>query len=213
MKVYSIPKTVRALLFDIDNTLYRNDEYCNLQVELLLERFAERQGISIDEAKGRIDHEKRVMGKSSTGNLMMRLGVSIEENARWRDELFHPDNYLVFDHELVAMMRVLRSRYLIAAVTNNTVGIGRRTLEVLGVGTMIRTVIGLDTCYISKPAVEPYARALSELAIPPGQAISVGDRYEVDIELPLQMGLGGILVECMEDLYGLPEFLLKLVKD
>jgi phosphoglycolate phosphatase/putative hydrolase of the HAD superfamily len=32
----------------------------------------------------------------------------------------------------------------------------------------------------------------------------VGDRYDIDIALPLELGMGGILVDGVEDVYRLP---------
>jgi hypothetical protein len=37
--------------------------------------------------------------------------------------------------------------------------------------------------------------------------ISIGDRYDVDIEVPLAMGMGGILVEGAAEVAKLPGFL------
>jgi phosphoglycolate phosphatase/putative hydrolase of the HAD superfamily len=33
----------------------------------------------------------------------------------------------------------------------------------------------------------------------------VGDRYDIDITLPLELGMGGVLVDGVEDVYRLPE--------
>jgi phosphoglycolate phosphatase/putative hydrolase of the HAD superfamily len=35
----------------------------------------------------------------------------------------------------------------------------------------------------------------------------VGDRYDIDIALPLQLGMGGVLVDGVSDVYGLPPVL------
>ena len=39
--------------------------------------------------------------------------------------------------------------------------------------------------------------------------LSVGDRYDIDIALPLELGMGGILVDGVEDVYRLPEILAR----
>jgi phosphoglycolate phosphatase/putative hydrolase of the HAD superfamily len=39
----------------------------------------------------------------------------------------------------------------------------------------------------------------------PETCVSVGDRYDIDIALPLELGMGGILVDGVEDVYTLPE--------
>ena len=198
------------MLFDIDNTLYSNDVYCRLQIELLVKRFAGWKGISFEEARELLEAEKKRYTsendgrQTSTGNIMLAMGVSLEENARWRDELFKPEEYLVADSGTIAVISELSLVYTVAAVTNNTVEIGRRTLAALGLDRLIPVIIGLDTCFVSKPAEEPFEAALHILEVPPHHAVSVGDRFEVDLEVPLSMGMGGILVEGLLDLYKLP---------
>ena len=41
----------------------------------------------------------------------------------------------------------------------------------------------------------------------PERCLSVGDRYDIDIALPLELGMGGILVDGVEDVYGIPDLL------
>jgi len=60
----------------------------------------------------------------------------------------------------------------------------------------------------SKPAREPYELAARLVGQPPERCLSIGDRYDVDLALPLELGMGAILVDGVEDLYGLPGLLL-----
>lgn len=212
MICYRLPEKTEALLFDIDNTLYRNDAYCRLQVELLVERFALKKNISVEQARVLLSREKdRIReatgGNTSTGNLMSGLGISIRESAYWRDELFRPEDHLSYDRHLIKTIADLSDSYRLAAVTNNTVTVGRRTLAVLGVDGLFRTIVGLDTCFVSKPAKEPYEKAIELLSVSAERTISFGDRYEVDIAVPLAMGMGGCLIETMQDIYQLPVLL------
>ena len=48
--------------------------------------------------------------------------------------------------------------------------------------------------------------AAASLGLAAPEIISVGDRYEVDIEPALVLGMGGILVDGVEDVYRLPSF-------
>ncbi len=50
-------------------------------------------------------------------------------------------------------------------------------------------------------------RALSDLEVVPKSSVSVGDRYGVDIEPALGLGMGGILVASITEVYGLPSYL------
>ena len=52
---------------------------------------------------------------------------------------------------------------------------------------------------------EPYERALNMIASAAKNTVSIGDRYDVDIEIPRAMGMGGVLVEELADLRLLQE--------
>ena len=213
MKIYSLPSRCEALLFDIDLTLYRDKGYYNSQADLLIRRFAEVQGVGLQEAERMVEAERNSYkqesgGKvTSLGNIYLRLGVTIEESVRWREELFTPERFLRGDTLLKATLEKLTIGRRIAAVTNNPASIGVRTLSALGVFEFFSIVVGLDTCMISKPAEEPFRYALKSLESHPNSAVCVGDRFVVDLEIPLAMGMGAILVESMEDVYRLPQVL------
>jgi FMN phosphatase YigB (HAD superfamily) len=93
-------------------------------------------------------------------------------------------------------------------VTNNTEGIGRRTLRAIGIESRFEFVVGLESCGVSKPAREPFELALKKLGLDASDCISIGDRFDVDIEVPLAMGMGGILVSGVEDILELPGMLI-----
>jgi FMN phosphatase YigB (HAD superfamily) len=210
MNIVSLPKVINALVFDIDLTLYDSREYYRSQTDALVEKLAERLGKSFPETMAILDERRRkAMAESggreiSLGNLFIGFGVSIEENARWRDELYSPEEYLVEDPRLIQALKSLNEKFVIAAITNNSRTIGIRTLRVLGVESFFREVIGLDCTLVSKPHIKPFRLLSDRLGIPFDQMVSVGDRMAVDIELPVSLGMGGILVASMEDVYGLP---------
>ena len=79
----------------------------------------------------------------------------------------------------------------------------RKTLEVIGISDFFEHIVGLDTCYKSKPAREPFEKALELTKTAAENAVAIGDRFDLDVQLPLRMGMGGIEVSGVEDLYGL----------
>jgi phosphoglycolate phosphatase/putative hydrolase of the HAD superfamily len=92
-------------------------------------------------------------------------------------------------------------------VTNNPVSIAHRTLAVLEVREFFPIIVGLDTCKVAKPHPAPFLKAREALGISAGECIALGDRYDFDIVPPLELGMGGILVDGVEDVYrlGTPE--------
>jgi FMN phosphatase YigB (HAD superfamily) len=212
MKIYGISDKSKAIIFDIDNTLYRNPEYVKDQRDRLLGRFAQEKKLSFPEAKEMIEScikqgSQAGANKTSMGNAFLAYGIPISQSVAWREELCCPEQFLTADAELIKTLKELAKRYILLAVTNNPRQIGIRTLSVLGVASFFTSICGLDDTGVSKPAAEPFIKAADDAGAEPSDIISVGDRYEIDIAVPLSMGMGGILVESMDDVYRLPAVL------
>ena len=224
MKIYKIPEDLRAFIFDIDSTLYTNQAYAFEQVDCQVRQFAKERGISADEARRMVaDYRKKFAAehegsKVSLGNTLLAFGVPIEQSVQWRRELLEPADFLGRDEELIKTLKILQEKYLLICVTNNPVLPARKTLEAIGVSDFFPDIVGLDTCFKSKPALEPFETAvkiLSKSAGDKGQGLitaenclAVGDRYDMDIKLPLEMGMGGILVSGVEEVYQISKSVL-----
>jgi len=209
MKIYRIPDRIDLIIFDIDSTLYTNERYAHEQVDAQVRRFARLRGMTDDEARKAVaavreeyfrEHGKKI----SLGNALVHFGIPIEESVRWREELLEPADFLSADAKLAETLAVLSSRFALVAVTNNPVLPARKTLDALGVSGFFPEVIGLDTTGVSKPHKLPFLTAASRMGADPRRCLSVGDRYDIDIALPLELGMGGILVDGVEDVYLLP---------
>ena len=213
MKIYKIPASLKAFIFDIDSTLYTNQAYAFEQVDCQVRQFAKDRGISADEARRMVsDYRKKFAAehqgsKVSLGNTLIAFGVPIEQSVQWRRELLEPADFLNRDDKLIKTLQLLKSKYELICVTNNPILPARKTLEALGVSVFFPEIVGLDTCFKSKPALEPFQTAVEGLGngIKAENCLAVGDRYDMDIALPLEMGMGGILVNGVEEVYQIPQ--------
>jgi len=215
MKIYKIPENLKTIIFDIDGTLYTSPAYVFEQVDVQIRHYAHLNNITEDQARKLIsdyrhDWSKKHNGqKISLGNTFTAFGVSIEESIKWRNALMEPEKYLKIDQSLIKQLTILKSKYKLICVTNNPVEAARKTLKAIGINDFFETVIGLDTCYKSKPAKEPLLKALEATDSTPEECISIGDRYDIDLSLPLEMGMGAILITGAEELYNLDSLLQK----
>ena len=209
MKIYKIPKSLRAIIFDIDSTLYTNQSYAFEQVDSQVRAFAALRGISCEEARKMVlefrkDYAAKNEGqKVSLGNTLLAFGIPIEKSVEWRRQLLEPKDFLSEDEKLKDELKVLSGKFKLICVTNNPILPARKTLDALGVSNFFLDIVGLDTCYKSKPALEPFEKACQILCENAENCLSVGDRYDMDLSLPLKMGMGGILVNGVEDVYQL----------
>lgn len=213
MTEYRLPGTIHAIVFDIDRTLYTNETYAEGQIEGQYRCAAQYWGVPVEEARARVgewraEYSRRNNGAAtSLGNTLAGLGVPIETSVKWREEQIDPGLYLSSDPDLVAALSWFARRLPLLAVTNNPVKVGQATLDVLGVSHLIGGVVGLDTTWKSKPDPEPFREALRRLGTAPETTVSVGDRYDVDIEPALSIGMAGVLVDGVAEVHHLPSFL------
>ncbi len=211
MKIYKIPENLKAFIFDIDSTLYTNQIYAFEQVDCQVRQYAKECGITADQARKKVsDYRKQFAAehngsKVSLGNTLLAFGVPISQSVEWRRSLLEPADFLGRDEELIKTLEILKSKYKLICVTNNPVLPARKTLDALGVSDFFPDIVGLDTCLKSKPAFEPFEKAVELLGIKAENCIAVGDRYDMDIALPLKMGMGGILISGVEEVYQIPK--------
>lgn len=212
-RFFSVPSDIKAIIFDIDSTLYTNASYAFEQVDCQVRRFASLRGITNDQARKMVaDYRKKYAAenggkKVSLSNTLRSFGVSIEQSVQWRRELIEPADFLGPDKKLQEALAALGRRYKLLCVTNNPILPAQKTLDALGVADLIEVLVGLDTCNLSKPAKEPFERAANEAGVPFGKIVSVGDRYDLDLAPALELGMGGVLVRGVEDVYKLPKLI------
>lgn len=213
MKIYKIPQNLKTIIFDIDSTLYSNDKYAFEQVDVQLRHFAELRGTTPDVIRKMIEdfrsnYSKEHDGKKiSLGNTLTHFGISIEESIKWRETLLEPKDFLDRDEKLIQVLTEFSKKYKMIAVTNNPVLPAYKTLEAIGIEKLVPEIIGLDTCHKSKPSREVLTLACTKTGARPEECLSVGDRYDIDLSLALEMGMGGVLVSGVEDVYKLGEYI------
>lgn len=213
MKIYKIPEITKAFIFDIDSTLYTNQAYAFEQIDCQLREYAAELGVETDVIRKKVsDYRKKFASehngsKVSLGNTLLAFGISIEKSIEWRNKLMRPQDFLKKDTKLIEELKILSQKCKLICVTNNPVRPARKTLEAIGISEFFPEIIGLDTCKKSKPAYEPFNKALEILGVPAKNCIAVGDRYEMDIAIPLELGMGGILVTGVEEVYKMHELI------
>ncbi len=198
----------------MDLTLYRNESYYSSQVNNQIVLLAADLGTSVESLGERLARwdtvfrEQNNGKKPSFGNTLLgALGYPIEKSVELRRRAIRPEDYLSRDPRLEATLAELQAEYKMVLVTNNPSDIAYRTLKVLGVSEFFPRIVGLEESGHSKPHPAAFDLAYTSLHLAPSQVVSVGDRYPIDLEVPLARGSGGVLVESMEDVYSLPEVL------
>jgi len=210
MKIFKLPKEIKALIFDMDLTLYSNDEYGQYQVDCLVEKLGNTMGRSFEEMNLEVKEARKKLAMSGNGrqpslaNVLTSYGISMEEIVRWRNELFEPERYVGEDKKLKETLEKLSKFFVLGVVTNNPVLVANKTFAALGISGLFPIVIGLDTCMTSKPHRIQFEKFIELSGCEAETCVSIGDRYDIDLAIPMEMGMGGILVDGVEDVYELP---------
>ncbi len=215
VKIYKMPENLSAIIFDIDSTLYTNSAYAFEQVDVQIRHFAQKSGLSDRDARNKISEWRRDWSrknggkKISLGNTLVHFGVTIEESIKMRENLLFPEQFLSIDNRLIQLIARLREKYSLICVTNNPVLPARKTLSALGIAELIPDIIGLDTCKKSKPNKDVFILAAQMMNVPFQNILSIGDRFDMDLAIPLEMGMGAALVSGVSGVYDLCEKLLE----
>jgi len=206
LKIYRFQPTVRALIFDIDMTLYENREFYKHQQAAQLSLLEQSLGIKTSRIHQEVE-DFRKNNPQSLGNTLKALyNISIQESVQLRIQAIRPEDFLTPDPFLQLALDQLQEGFQIAALTNNPVAVGRRILRTLGVEDYFPILVGLDSTMTSKPDKAPYQAILKALNRPREECCSIGDRYHVDLAYPLEHQWGGaVLVEGIDDVYKLPQ--------
>lgn len=205
MQTFNLPAVPKTLIFDIDGTLYTSSEFVKEQIDVQVRHWADLNGMTHEKARNRISEFRRKYAeenggkKISLGNVFLNFGIDIDTSIQWRIQLLKPENYLKPNPNLKAALEEASKKFSLIAVTNNPVEAARKTLSVIGIDKTISNIIGLDTCKKSKPAKEILDLALERTNSKAEECISIGDRYDIDLALPIQMGMGGVLVNGAEE--------------
>lgn len=213
MKLYSIKKNSETIIFDIDSTLYTNKTYASEQIDVQIRFIADEMNMDYKVLKKQIEsyrNEEALKNgqKQSLGNTLIHFGIPLSKSIELREKLLKPELYIKKDYRLRKVLEMLKTKYKLITVTNNPFKPAFKTLEVLGVQDLFIDIISLDKSSVSKPHQKPFELASQKAGSPWDKCISVGDRFSIDLEIPLKMGMGGILVTGVEEVYRLPEILL-----
>lgn len=213
MNLYNIKKDSETIIFDIDSTLYTNKTYASEQIDVQIRFIADEMNMDYKVLKKQIESYRneealKTGQKQSLGNTLIHFGIPLSKSIELREKLLKPELYIKKDYRLRKVLERLKTKYKLITVTNNPYIPAFKTLVAIGIQDLFIDIISLDKSGVSKPHQKPFELASQKAGSPWDKCISVGDRFSIDLEIPLKMGMGGILVTGVEEVYRLPEILL-----
>jgi putative hydrolase of the HAD superfamily len=91
--------------------------------------------------------------------------------------------------------------------TNNNCQLSGRIMNVLGLTDLFRRVFTIEETWSPKPDRRTLLNILKEIGKKPEECLFVGDRYDVDLRLPAELGSAVCLVKSVDELLPLCKLL------
>jgi putative hydrolase of the HAD superfamily len=196
---------IRAIVFDLDGTLYVSDEFAATIQDQAAVYIADILGVSIDEARREMAATRqRLTGERGTVQTLSRvcsaLGGSTPDLHRHFRQHLRPEAYLQRDERVIALLERLGRRFSLYLYTNNNSDLALRIMSHLGLDGRFVTTYTIDDGWRSKPDQLRLEQVLREIGLPPAGVLFVGDRYDVDLALPEQQGCPVYLSQTIDQL-------------
>ena len=199
---------VKAITFDLDNTLYDYD-FCHQRAMETLSLYCEEKYVlSAQEFKQKYDLAKKIVKNhlGNTGashNRMLYMQIFLEligmkpivgalemYNIYWNTML---ETMKPFE-QVFPLMETLRKKDIkIAVLTDLTAHIQHRKIIRLGLSEYIDVLVTSEEAGQEKPDSRMFDLLLEKLALEPYEVIMVGDSYEKDVLGAKRVGMHGIL--------------------
>ncbi|MEI6205620.1 MAG: HAD family hydrolase [Desulfuromonadales bacterium] len=211
MKALSSPH-IRGIVFDLDGTLYFCETFAGSIQDAASGFIADLKGIGQPEAALLIAATRLRLSEKSgivqtLSEVCRELGGSIRELHGFFAANLRPETHLVRDARVILLLKQLSEHYPLYIYTNNNHALTTRIVDLLGLDGLFRRNFVIDDNWRPKPDEEMLLRVLSEIALSPAEALFVGDRYDVDLRLPEQLGCPVYLSRNVEQLLRLEELL------
>jgi HAD superfamily hydrolase (TIGR01549 family) len=205
-------QNLRALIFDMDDTLYSSPEFKGAYRQAACDLVAEVKGIDGPEAKALYDRTRTVLaarcGYTPTNALTLReFGIDWE---KWRNQSIRtidPRHFLLQDPEVVTTISILSSRYRLGLLTNNNRVQTDRILEILGVGSFFKSILTVSETGKTKPDPALCFTMARLLDAPPEACLAVGDEEGIDLIPARAIGMRTYHVHHVSDIHRLRELL------
>ena len=190
--------TPRAVLFDLDGTLYDRDDLVQRLAAEQYEAFAEElEMVERERFVSRLleldDHGygEKVDVYSAIGE-DFRLDDAVTERLL-RDFWIRYDSLMVLPDEVLTTLTSLRQQGVpTGLVTNGRVDRQMQTIDSLAVASFLDVVLISEAEGIQKPDAEIFHRAARRLGVEVGAAVFVGNHPRIDIEGAVAAGMSAI---------------------
>ena len=201
---------IKALVFDLDGTLYVNRDL-GREIHWAACRFmAGVLGLTPEEADRRLKETKQELSRASgvdttLSAACLALGGDIALLHRHFAAEIRPEPLLTRDERVVALIDRLARRFALHIYTNNNRPLTDRILAAIGLDGRFSRLFTIEYSWRPKPDRPTLERLLAEIDTAPA-CLFVGDRFDIDLRLPRELGSAVYLTQSVEELLDLERY-------
>jgi putative hydrolase of the HAD superfamily len=197
-------ENVKAVFFDLDDTLYDRQDSQKQIVLLLQQRYPELLG-TVEEDR----LIKAFLDSDAEATRQFYSGMPLEFTRQNRGRMFLSSlgldedyaaslmaSYLAFYPTVRApvdgaepVIRALAAHFQLGVISNGSPDIQYKKLDSLGVRSLFECVVLSEECGIKKPDQRIFSRAVSALGRQSSECLHVGDAFEADVTGAAEAGL------------------------
>jgi len=164
---------MRAILFDLDDTLYPRSAGIMVEIRRLILDFVQARFDLPPKEADALRHQYLVTYGTTMRGLQVNHEIDPEEYLRHVHD-FRPSEYLEPNSELDAVLDAIPQEKIV--FTNASREHAQRVLEALGIGRHFSRIVDVrDMAYESKPQPPAYRRVCDLLGLPPEECVLVED--------------------------------------
>ena len=187
---------IKKIIFDLDDTLIINDDNSiNDYVEVLKKHDNDFSFEKAKELYKCIDKYEKVVNYFDKEDLLKFINNYFNKNYSIdfvNDILDAVGNwcYLIPDN-LIDTLDYLSSKYELYVLTNWFTSSQSKRLEKANIRKYFKEIAGPEKSV--KPAKESFEYFFNDCE--PNECLIIGDRYEIDIKVPIELGMNGLLYD------------------
>jgi len=200
---------IRAIGFDLDNTLFDHTEAAASAMHLLIaqKNWTYTGASSVGSEWHRIEtiyfsqYAAGILTLVEHRRARMReflesTDVDVDESELdllWADYVLHYSNcWVAYSDALGALRELKAAGYKLAVLTNGQQAQQEAKLQAIGLSDMFETCLAIGTVEALKPDPRAFAQLCRILNCDPQEVLFVGDDLDVDVRASLNAGLRGV---------------------
>ena len=184
---------IRALIFDLDGTLYTSEDYTRHLMKGIVKTLAELFSMGEHDAIKLLQDLRARYGSITLG--LESMGVERSEFYGRLIGKLAPEKFITTRPELLKLLEELRMRGLkLACHTNASRALAEKVLGALGIPPSIFDAIVTCDDAEPKPMLEGYLKIVEALGLRPEEILYIGDRWRVELEPAKRLGMKTALV-------------------